>query len=609
MATYKGTCTGTYASGFTFQITATQKSQSTSGNYSNVTVSVVLKANSSAYSAYNSVASDNWVTVTVAGKTVANKVNMAMSITTTGQTLYSDTVKVYHNDDGTKKAKITASFSMNNSILSSGSASGTLSLTTIARVSPIAFDGADTIDAGAGSLAVTISPYSSAFSHSALWTFGSESVTQDLPTGTNATSLNIPKDWLLQFPAAESMTGTVKVTTLNGTSSIGSKSLTFTVTCPVDVVPVITSATWSADNSSSQIGSIAANTGMAIANVSVITVSATLQEDPYVAPASIKAEGLGIGSINVEGSLSVELGKPITSGDIKVTITDLRGRMAETTISGISVASYIPPTLRSAAIARCLSDKTESATADAKFGVVAYAADFSTTVPTVENPVTLTITRADNAAIIYKQVEITNKTDSVLFGEKEGGTEGVFEVDSAYDIRVTLSDAMGGTSSLVGTIPSVEFMFHFGNGGKSITIGGTCDVGQEGLKIEWPTKGEGFAQAVLALLGDYIVEHGSNDIWTWDKYASGRIRFEGATDITASPNTANGNGFHSEAVLIDLPFATATDVEGIFDIASAGAWATQYNTYADKIGFRVGSVRSRTDYSYRVKIFAWATWK
>jgi hypothetical protein len=87
------------------------------------------------------------------------------------------------------------------------------------------------------SVAITITPASSSFTHTLTYTFGSLSGT--ISTKTTA---HDGKNWTPaltmanQLPNATSGTGTLKCTTYSGNTAVGSKSITITLKVPTTVV-------------------------------------------------------------------------------------------------------------------------------------------------------------------------------------------------------------------------------------------------------------------------------------------------------------------------------------------------------------------------------------
>jgi hypothetical protein len=164
--------------------------------------------------------------VTVNGSKYSGENTISLSANAT-KTLASGTTTIGHNSDGTKT--FSYSFSQELAITydgswvgtKSGSGSGTLN--TIARAS--------TVSGGSGTIGSATTIYvtraSSSFTHTLTYSFGSLSGTIATGVGTS-TSWTIPTSFYAQIPNAKNGTGTITCTTYNGSTSIGSKTCSFT---------------------------------------------------------------------------------------------------------------------------------------------------------------------------------------------------------------------------------------------------------------------------------------------------------------------------------------------------------------------------------------------
>ena len=133
MASFNGNI-GTPSGGFNLKVEYSI-SQSVSGNYSDVTATGYVKRNNSSYYPYNSSSS---ASLSING--TSKGYSGSYDLRSDGyKTIVSNTVRVYHNSDGTKSITISFSF---NGLLSSyypnGSISQTITLPTIPRASDVA---------------------------------------------------------------------------------------------------------------------------------------------------------------------------------------------------------------------------------------------------------------------------------------------------------------------------------------------------------------------------------------------------------------------------------------------------------------------------------------
>lgn len=153
--------------------------------------------------------------------------------------------KYYHNDDGTKT--ITLNFSvesgytqgananLNNYCFKSAAISVSVTLPTIYRISSFSV-GSFTMGA-AGT--ITISRYSSSFTHTLSYSFGSASGT--IATGASTSATWTPDKALgHQIPNATSGVGTITCYTYSGNALVGSTSKTFTLWISGDMYPTFT---------------------------------------------------------------------------------------------------------------------------------------------------------------------------------------------------------------------------------------------------------------------------------------------------------------------------------------------------------------------------------
>ena len=221
MAT-SGSKTVSVATGLSIKFNWSQSSQSVANNTTTISwnVQVIL---ASGYSISSSV-SKSWE-VTVNGTKYSGSNTLPSSGT---KTMGSGTTTIGHNSDGTKT--FSYSFSQELAITFSGTYIGTKSgsstgtLDSIARASSVS---CSTANIGSNAT-ITITRASSSFTHKLTYSFGSLSGTIVDNAGTSYT-WTIPTSFYAQIPNAKSGKGTITCTTYNGSTSIGSKTCSFTV--------------------------------------------------------------------------------------------------------------------------------------------------------------------------------------------------------------------------------------------------------------------------------------------------------------------------------------------------------------------------------------------
>lgn len=176
--------------------------------------------------------------VTVNGNKYSGENTISLSANAT-KTLASGTTTIGHNSDGTKT--FSYSFSQELAITYDGSWVGTRSgsgsgtLNTIARAS--------TVSGGSGTIGSATTIYvtraSGSFTHTLTYSFGSLSGTIATGVGTSC-SWTIPTSFANQIGSAKSGTGTITCTTYNGSTSIGSKTCSFTASVSNASAPSLT---------------------------------------------------------------------------------------------------------------------------------------------------------------------------------------------------------------------------------------------------------------------------------------------------------------------------------------------------------------------------------
>lgn len=159
-------------------------------------------------------------------------------------TLKSGTQTVTHNSDGTKSISYSLSVTDTSGVsYTSGnaSASGTLTLTTIARATTPTLSATSVVANGSNSINITVAPASSTFKHKVRYDFGSltgqhngVSIGSDFSAQGNVTvKFTPPASLCNQIPKAKSGTLTIKLYTYTSSGThVGTKSVTMTLNVP-----------------------------------------------------------------------------------------------------------------------------------------------------------------------------------------------------------------------------------------------------------------------------------------------------------------------------------------------------------------------------------------
>lgn len=294
--------------------------------------------------------------VTVAGKSFTGTTSLAIGNNET-KVLASGSVTVDHANDGTGSFSYSFSqdfwITFDNEHISVVSGSGSAVLDTIARTST------PTVSADSVDLGDTLTIYtnrSAGFTHTLEYSFGSTSgvIAKGVEDSVQWTP---PLELARQIPNVVSGTAVITCTTYLGSTPIGSKQVTVTLTVPESVVP-IAEASW--EDNSGAYGLLLS----LVQNVSklAVTVSGTGAYGSTITGAAVSLEGkpYGGGVLTSTGNLS-----------LVVSVTDSRGRVGTKTLP-ITVAPYSAPRLTLSA-SRCTENGTADDTGDhARITVAGY---------------------------------------------------------------------------------------------------------------------------------------------------------------------------------------------------------------------------------------------
>ena len=315
-----------------YTISVTQNSQSVSGNTSNVTVSVRFYRTNTGYETYGS----GTVYCKINGTTYSASVSTSQVITSSGIVLFTKTLNVPHNEDGTKT--LTCSAWISHSRFTSIEQSYSQALTTIPRKSTLSVT-----DGTLGTAqTLTVTRQSTSFSHTITYTCGSASGTITTKSTSTSISFTPPLSLASQNTTGTSVTITYKIETFNGSTSVGSNTYSKTCTIPASVKPSVSVSVSEASE---------LNYGVYVQGVSQLNVSITVTVSYGSAIASYKTTIDG--KTYTSNSFTTETLKGKGSLAITTVVTDKRGRTA--TYNGtVNVLEYNPPTI-SATVYRCTS--------------------------------------------------------------------------------------------------------------------------------------------------------------------------------------------------------------------------------------------------------------
>ena len=493
-----GTIQQAITTGYRIQIAWTVDSQSVANNTSTVTAKVQLVSTGSSYTIVSSATKSGSLTINGTAYTFTFSAALSGSQT---KTLFTKTVTVAHNADGTKVVAFSATAGIN--VTLSGTyygnvtASGNGTFDTIARASTISSVTASVAVNGTNAVTVAITRASSSFKHVVVFTFGSYS--QTVNNVDTSTSYAIPTNWLNAIPNGTSGTAKVTVTTYSGSTKIGSAvSKNFTLTVPATVVPTISGVTLS-----DGVAGLAAQFGGYVQSKSKLSVQITAAG---ALSSTIKTYKTVVQGVTFTGA-SITSGLLMHSGTstVTITVTDSRGRTATATRS-ITVIPYVAPKITSFQGFRCLSNGTEN-----------YEGTY------VNSAVNFTISSVSGKNTSSYKLEYKLQSASTWTSLKSGSgytlnsniisTSGAFSVDSSYDIRLTVSDYFTTVTSTF-EIPTAFTLLDFNASGKGLAFGKVSEKANAmeiALDVEFIGKLTGTIFDAILPIGTIIMRYDHTD--------------------------------------------------------------------------------------------------
>lgn len=380
MVTIKGS---TNSSLWTFALDVYENSTSVENNTSNVTVKVFVGRSSNSGSYMYGAKISGSVSVTGCANQAFSYNNAGTVNIAAGGWLNIATLtfpSVPHNDDGSKVVTIGASFT-NNISPSSGSASGSVTLTTIPRASQPSLITYPESTQKVGVFGTTISVHmnrkSSSFTHTVRYEFGDLSGTCiDAETGKAATGIEngfrwkVPESFMNEIPAALSGSGRIYVDTYNGTKKIGTKYSGFTATVPTNVKPNVSYTLEDITGVDDIYGS-----PVKLLSKIKVKITATPAYSSPIASYEITANGKRYNTAEA----TTDFLRSTDEDDcwIQMRVTDKRGRDTITSYL-MDVQDYTPPAVTKLTAIRCNQDGTANkrgAFVNATFSAVVSSMD------------------------------------------------------------------------------------------------------------------------------------------------------------------------------------------------------------------------------------------
>lgn len=436
-----------------YGIVVNQNSQSVTNNTSNVTVSVTFWRTNEGYTTYGT----GTVYCRIDGTLYSASVTSSDRITSAGITLFTKTLDIPHNSDGTKTLTVSAWIS--HSQFSSSEQSYSQILTTIPRASSINAPTSITIGQSAN---ITLKTASSLFRHKMYYSFGGLSKqTAGFSKSTDIiASLTFTPPVSLGDRIPNDTSGVCILTceTYNGTTLIGTATKNINLVIPSDSKPTISAVALSEATSG-----LAAKFGEYVQNKS--TLSGTITASGKYG-ATIKSYKTLIDGAYWNGQ-TFTTNIPISdSGIVTVTTTVTDSRGFSTTFSqNITVLPYAPPKINSLSAWRIDTSGNDSDEGTR----IAMAMNFA--ISSVDGKNDRTYKFQYRKASDADFTTFASGIASITYDDTQKFTSAPeISVDYAYVVRLEIADYFQTVVYDV-QIPTAFTLMDFRNTGKGMAIG------------------------------------------------------------------------------------------------------------------------------------------
>lgn len=472
-----------------YKIEVTEGAYSVENNTSPVRVRVLFYRTNTGYETYGT----GTVYVKIAGTQYSQAVTTSQRITSSDIYLFDKTVTVTHDADGSKKIYISAWINHNAPLTSSEQGSN-FTLATIPMASQPSCVTWPTTTESVGNIGDTFTIHmnskSSGFRHTVycMW-YG-----RRIDIATNV-------QYNCQFQLDMSMcgdvksnppigTGTIHAVTYNGSTQIGTKSVTFKATVPdTDSTRPTVDATLTANNDRIPSGTKSTFAGLYIQGISKVSASITAsgKYSASITERRAMVEGKSYtGNIALSSTLS-----NYGDEDVVLYATDSRGYVGSATKS-ISVIPYSAPEVRpiaSATEVKCYRANADG-TPNGGSTTIWIKAKRKYSPVSQNNKCTLRYRYKLATASAFGGWQTLIAKNTTTTDEFNALIQGTFPVTNAYRFEIGVMDDLGGgeTSSVFFDVPTDDVALHLARGGKNVGLGMYANTDKEHtVSVGWET--------------------------------------------------------------------------------------------------------------------------
>lgn len=460
-----GTITKAIRTGYQMKIVWTVGSQSAANNTSSVTVKVQLVSTGASYTINSSASKSGSLTINGTKYTFSFSASLSGNQT---KTLFTKTVTVAHSADGSKTCSFASTIgikvTLGGTYYGDVTASGSGTFDTIPRATTPTLS-ASSVNMGS-SITINMPRAASAFTHTLTYKFGNATGTIGSGLGTSK-AWDVPLSLASQIPSGTSGTCTITCKTYNGNTLIGTKTVSFKANVPASVVPTI-----SAVSMAETVSGLAAQFGAFVQGKSKVKIG-IVAAGAY--GSIIKAYKTTVDGKSYTGAAPVTGTLSSGTKSVTITVTDSRGRTAKATKT-LTVIAYAAPVIRGISAVRCLADGTENY--DGTHGKIGFGFNISPVSSQNTSKYTLEY-KARASSEWIKLKEGTGYTLSTTLI-----TDAALNVDSAYDVRLTVKDYFTTVTKTV-EIPTAFTLLDFNASGRAMAFGKVSELA-EGIEFGLP---------------------------------------------------------------------------------------------------------------------------
>lgn len=468
-----GSFQNAFRTGYTLRVEWKVNSQSIEDNTSSLTVTAYLVSGGSSYVINSS--AEKTVKLIINGTTYTKTASGLANISgNQKKSLFSKTVTIAHNADGSKSIPIYCTFGLNvtlsgtywGTVRAPASGNATATLNTIPRATTPTTSG--TWNVG-NSVTINTPRASDAFTHTLQYSLNNSTWT-NIATGVEtSTTWTLPAALATAKTTATSGTVYIRCITYNGSTNLGNKTIsrTYGITSSYAAPSVSIAASQKNDANIAQY--IRGRSSVTLKATGTFKYSATAKKYVFTYGGTSKT----VTTTALTASVTFTLpSNAAASFAYSVVMTDSRGYTASKSGTFATVA-YTAPVITSLNVVRGNYDGTTFTEASKGNNLKIDAAG---TITSLSNA------NAKNYKIEYRLSNVLNYTTLIDTTSAAAYavaiteiTNAIFSENASYVLRFTLSDSFESVSQIY-DVPSQKVLLNFSANGKAMAIGGIASV-------------------------------------------------------------------------------------------------------------------------------------